>query len=221
MNRFEKAFEEWEKSLLILTAVLAAIFFLILFWPIQKEGSIAKTGNLPPLPNYIETEDLSYMQPPSLENIVNPMTFRKKLPVTQALVDKKVVQKKETPKQVPENKKETPKQVPENKKETPKQVPENKKETPKPPRIIDLTYRGLYKGLKNEPMAFILASDTGSKVKDSTFILKEGESVFELFKVLSFNEEFINVENLSLEDKDNNKTFQINRNKNFKFTIPQ
>ena len=199
MNRFEKAFEEWEKSLLILTAVLAAIFFLILFWPIQKEGSIAKTGNLPPLPNYIETEDLSYMQPPSLENIVNPMTFRKKLPVTQALVDKKVVQKKETP----------------------KQVPENKKETPKPPRIIDLTYRGLYKGLKNEPMAFILASDTGSKVKDSTFILKEGESVFELFKVLSFNEEFINVENLSLEDKDNNKTFQINRNKNFKFTIPQ
>ena len=199
MNRFEKAFEEWEKSLLILTAVLAAIFFLILFWPIQKEGSIAKTGNLPPLPNYIETEDLSYMQPPSLENIVNPMTFRKKLPVTQALVDKKVVQKKETP----------------------KQVPENKKETPKPPRIIDLTYRGLYKGLKNEPMAFILASDTGSKVKDSTFILKEGESVFELFKVLSFNEEFINIENLSLEDKDNNKTFQINRNKNFKFTIPQ
>ena len=210
MKRFEKALEECEKSLLLLSAVLAAFFFVVLFWPGQKEGSVAKAGNLPSLPKYIEVENEAYLQAPSLENIVNPMTFRKKLPLTQALLDKKVVTKKDPPKKDPP-KKEPPKQVVETKKNPP----------PKPPsRVIDLTYRGIYKGLQNEPMAFVLASDTASKTRDSSLVLKEGERIFELFKVLSFDEELISVEDLSLDDKDN-RTFTINRNKSVKFTLRQ
>lgn len=207
MKRPAKYLEEWEKTLLLTTAAVVALFFLILFWPSDQEGNISQQGTLPPAPDYVQTDNMAFLEPAKLEQTVNPMAFRRKIPVAPK-EDKKV-----SPKQ-PDNDKTAPVKTPANAQNQP---PVKQPVTPPvkkaDPRIITLTYRGIYKGLQETELAFVRTVDSADKNKTSSLSVKSGEKLHELFTVVSFDENQMN-----LLDQ-NQKELTVPRNKDVKVTI--
>jgi len=231
MKRPAKLLEEWEKTLLLTTAGVVALFFLILFWPSDQEGNISQQGTLPPTPDYVKTDDMAFLEPAKLEKTVNPMAFRRKLPVApkddkkQPPKDDKKQPPKDDKKQPPKDDKKAPvqppkddkKQPPKDDKKAPVQPPkDDKKQLPvkkADPRIITLTYRGIYKGLQETELAFVRTVDSAAKNKMSSMSVQAGEKLHGLFTVVSFDENQMN-----LLDQ-NQKTLTVPRNKAMKVTI--
>ena len=204
MKRPAKLLEEWEKTLLLTTAAVVALFFLILFWPSDQEGNISQQGTLPPAPDYVKTDNMAFLEPAKLEQTVNPMAFRRKMPVDPKNDNK-------TPPKQPGNDKKDPVKTPPVAQNQPpvKQPPVKKAD----PRIITLTYRGIYKGLQDTELAFIRTVDSAVKNKMTSLSVKTGEKLHELFTVVSFDENQMN-----LLDQ-NQKTITLSRNKDTKVTI--
>lgn len=208
MKRPAKLLEEWEKTLLLTTAGAVAFFFLILFWPSDQEGNISQQGTLPPAPDYVKTDSMAFLEPANLEQTVNPMAFRRKIPVTPTN------DRKQPPKQ-DGNDKKTPGKTPQG---TQNQPPANQPVPPPPvkkadPRIITLTYRGIYKGLQETERAFVRTMDSADKDKIRSLSVQTGEKLQEFFTVVSFDENQMN-----LLDQ-NQKTLTLPRNKDTKVTI--
>ncbi len=200
MKRSAKLLEEWEKTLLLTTAGAVALFFLILFWPSDQEGNISQQGTLPPAPDYVKTDNMAFLEPAKLENTVNPMAFRRKIPVE------------------PKNNNKTPPKPPGNDTKDPVKTPPVKQPVTPPvkkadPRIITLTYRGLYKGLQNTELAFVRTMDSAAKNKTSSLSVQTGEKLQDLFTIVSFDEN-----QLTLLDQNQN-TMTLPRNKDVKVTI--
>ncbi len=210
MKRLAKLSEEWEKTLLLTTAALVAIFFLILFWPSEQEGNISQQGTLPPTPNYVQTQNLAFLEPAKLEQTVNPMAFRRKAPPS-VKQDKKTTPKT-TPKTAQDTKKDDVKPQPDTKKADSK-TPSVKPPARTPPRIITLTYRGLYKGLLDTELAFLRSSDSAAKNKSNSFTLQSGEKLHDLFTIVAFDENQLTL----LNHKEEKLT--LPRNQDTKVTI--
>ncbi|MFA6930319.1 MAG: hypothetical protein WCT05_08330 [Lentisphaeria bacterium] len=205
MNRFDNLLKEWEKTLLLITAAGSALFFLILLWPADQEGNISQSGTLPAIPNYVQTDTMAFLQPVQMEKNVNPMAFRRKMSVRDK-PENKLPPKGNNNDNVATVK--TPPPV-----DKGKPVPPTPPIKKTPPRIITLTYRGLYKGLQNAELAFIRATDSAENNTTITNSLPVGEKFHDLFTIVSFDEH-----NLTLQDPDQ-KTIILMRNKDTKVTI--
>jgi hypothetical protein len=210
MKKLAKLSEEWEKTLLLITAALVAIFFLILFWPSEQEGNISQQGTLPPSPNYVQTQNLAFLEPAKLEQAVNPMAFRRKAPSN--VKSGKKTTPKTTPKTAQDSKKGDVK-PPADTKKTDSTLPAVKPSPKTPPRVITLTYRGLYKGLLDTELAFLRSSDSAAKNKTSSFTLQSGEKLHDLFTIVSFDENQLTL----LNHKEEKLT--LPRNRDTKVTI--
>jgi len=182
-NVVEKLKQEWERAILMAVALLVLLGLLFAAYNTLKDngGSTGQGSSLPALPNYFDTSTFSYVKavkdlPPG----VNPMVFRRQLPIPKA---------PETPKPggwpPPKGGGGAVSQPtgPGDKPSAP-----DKKE---PPWVITVKYRGLYKGITGKEMAFIDAKNSkGNKQAQSVgrkFYLSANGRVFNAMTVRSFD----------------------------------
>jgi len=223
MKRLAKIIEEWEKTTLLLSAVAVAIFFLILFLPSDQEGNISQQSTLPATPNYVQTKNMSFLEPARLEQTVNPMAFRRKKVSDDKEAAKVPPKTPQTTKKEPDKGQsgkvsttQQPTQQTQKTTQQPAQQPAIKPQQAakkEPARVLTLTYRGIYKGLQGNELAFLRSSDSNAKNKVTSFTLQKGEKAHDLFTIVSFDEN-----NLTLLGP-KEKTLTIPRNKDTKVTI--
>lgn len=195
MNKyFLKIKQEWERSLL---AIIGLLLLVGLGWfgysmLSDEGGSTSQAHTLPAMPDYIDTRVFAFVTPPQLEKNVNPMAFRKKLPlafITPPTPPKPgggtAVKPPDPPKPgttvtPPGGKKDDPKTT-----TTQTKPPDTPPKPKPPPRKITVQYRGMYKGVTERELAFITAADSKTK-KTDFFYLETREKVFDALSVKSF-----------------------------------
>lgn len=206
MKKIDKLLLEWEKTLLFSCIALFILFFLILFWPSEQKGSISQSASLPATPDYVSIDNGAFLSSIEYDAKVNPLNFRKQLPQETKPKQKPVV--KPDPKKPADKPAQKPSQKPADKL-APKPVVKPKP----PPRIVNITYRGIYKGLQGDELAFVTYSDSAKGQARNSITIKRGETIADVFTVLSFDKD-----QLQINEKDK-KDHSLNRNASFKATI--
>ncbi|HOG50068.1 MAG TPA: hypothetical protein PKY10_05725 [Lentisphaeria bacterium] len=189
MNRYiAKIKQEWERSLLVAVGLLLLGFLGWVGFSLLSEegGTTSQTQALPSVPDYIDTKTFAFMQPAGLQDKINPMAFRKKLPKAFVTPPPKPTPTDTTAVKPPDPKQTTTTAVkPPDPKQTVKPPP------PKPPpQKITVLYRGMYKGLTDRELAFISADDSKSK-KTKVFYVGEGGKVHNVLTVKSFTRDTV------------------------------
>lgn len=178
----ENLAREWEKTLLGLTvaALLAAALVMAVSHYADSDGTIVQSSAMPSQPDYIDFSNRTFMQLILPDELLNPLTFTKKMAPTARVTD--------PPKTNP-----TPPTTGTAKNDPPKTQPD-----PPPPkkadRIISIRYEGLYKGLQNNELAFVTATDSASR-QTSQEARASGEILFDSVTIDRFDADALHVSN--------------------------
>lgn len=181
-NVVEKLKQDWERAILMAIALLVLLVLLVAAYRLLKDddGSTGQGSSLPALPIYFDTSTFSFVKPvKDLPPGVNPMVFRRQLPIPKA------PEPKGGGTQPPKTSGGTVVQPP--KAGDPPPAPDKKE----PPWVITIKYRGLYKGITGKEMAFIDAKNSkGNKQAQSVgrkFYLPTNGRVYNALTVRSFD----------------------------------
>jgi len=209
MNKYiAKIKQEWERSLLVVVGLLLLAFLGWLGFSLLSEegGTTSQTQALPSVPDYIDTKTFAFLQPAGLQDKVNPMAFRKKLPKAFVTPPPKPTPTDTTAVKPPDGNPTTGTAKPPA--DTGKKPSGDKPTTtvavkpsddkppakpppkPPPPQKITVLYRGMYKGLTDRELAFISADDSKSK-KTKVFYVGEGGKVHNVLTVKSFTRDAV------------------------------
>ncbi|MGI5923907.1 MAG: hypothetical protein ACOX9E_08185 [Lentisphaeria bacterium] len=200
-NIVEKLKQEWERATLLAIALLVLLVLLVAAYHLLKDdgGSTEQSGSPPAPPEYFKTDTFAYVK--SVKDLppdVNPVVFRKQLPIPKAPEPppKQGGKPQPPPKQGdPPKQGEKPQPPPkQGEKPQPPPKPGEKPQPPpkkEPPWVITVKYRGLYKGITGKEMAFIDAKNSrGNKQAQKVgrkFYLPANGRVYDAMTVRSFD----------------------------------
>ncbi len=190
MNKLAKIKSEWEKSLLFAVIGLFGLGLIIWFWPGNNEGSVKQPTILPKKPDFVDLDSDFWLRPTFPEGKISILAFSRTLPPPPATT---TTESGSSYRPQPgtggtggASSTGRPSQA------TNSTVPEPKTKPTPPPRIISISYRGMYQGLSEQKLAFIKASDSSSK-RSLNAPLAAGERIFALFTVVSFDEHSLTI----------------------------
>lgn len=195
----EKLAREWEKTILGITVslLLIAVIIMAVNHYADSDGTIVQANVMPTRPDFVDFTNRNFMTVALPGESVNPLTFSKKMAPTAKLPDPPKI--KPTP----------PNNTQKNDPPPPKESPTPKKNA----RVISVRYEGLYKGLLNNELAFVSATDSASRTT-SQEPRASGEKLFAVITIDSFNAEELHISN-------GDKALTVPLGKEIKVKIPE